>query len=204
MDASALADDIVNMTGINVGLRWMSIDTGAKGKVEKKDKIFALHLEVARKDKRTAIKAFLALYGKSNNDPAEMPLYLRLRFITPRVDATSHNTITKLKRFRERLKKFLLKIGTYWRKSPTKQTLRELMMELQSTVYENTPIFFSVDLDWTKTNHMVSYLPVMKDEAVHTLHTLIPLLRYVIQNQEPSEDFEPLQEDELPEEGEQQ
>jgi hypothetical protein len=206
MDASALADDILNMTGINVGLRWMAINTGAKGKVEKKDKVFALHLEVARKDKRTAIKAFLELYGKSNHDPAELPLYLRLRFITPRADATSRNTITKLTRFRERQKNFLLKIGSApapsivhldWRKSPTKQTLRELMMELPSTVYENTPIFFSVDLDWTKTNHMVSYLPVMKDEAVHTLHTLIPLLRYVIKNQETSEDFEPLTEDEL-------
>jgi hypothetical protein len=206
MDAHALAEDILSMTGIHVGLRWMAIDTGAKGKVEKKDKIFALHLEVARKDKRTAIKAFLELYGKNHNDPAELPLYLRLRFITPRSEATSNNTITKLKRFRERQKNFLTKIGVApvpsivhldWRKSPTKQTLRELIMELPSTVYENTPIFFSVDLDWTKTNHMVTYLPVMVEEAVHTMHTLIPLLRYVIQNQVGSDDFEPLQVDEL-------
>ena len=206
MDAVALADDILQMTGIHVGLRWMAIDTGAKGRVDKADKIHALHLEVARKDKRSAIKAFLELYGKCNNDPAELPLYLRLRFIIPRADATSTHTITKLKRFRERQKNFLNKIGMTpvpsivhldWRKSPTAQTLRELMMELKSTVYENTPIFFSVDLDWTQTNHTVTYLPVMKDEATHTLHTLIPLLRYIIENQEETLDFKPLSRDDL-------
>ena len=85
-----------------------------------------------------------------------------------------------------------------WRKGETtQQTLQELMMELQSTVYENTPIFFSVDLDWTKTNHIVSFLPVMKEEAMHTLHTLIPLSRYIIESQEQSEDFTPLQIDDL-------
>ena len=206
MDATTLADDILQMTGIPVGLRWMAIDTGARGKVDKADKIFALHIEVARQDKRKAKKAFLDLYGKNNTDAAELPLYLRLRFITPRSEATSGSTITKLKRLRERQKNFLAKIETVsapalvhldWRKSDTQQTLRELMMELQSTVYENTPIFFSVDLDWTKTNHIVSFLPVMKEEAVHTLHTLIPLLRYTIQSQEGTEDFTPLSIDDL-------
>jgi hypothetical protein len=206
MDVTALAEDILQMTGIQVGLRWMAIDTGAKGKVEMKDKIFALHLEVRKRDKRNARKAFLALYGKTNSDAAELPLYLRLRFITPRREATSGATITKLKRFRERQKNFLTKICTSslntivhldWRKDLTKQTLRELMMELKSTVYENTPVFFSVDLDWNKTNHIVSYLPVMKEEAVHTLHTLIPQLRHVLADQEATTTFVPLTIDEL-------
>ena len=206
MDVNALTEDILQMTGIHVGLRWMAIDSGAKGKVPLSEKVFALHMEVARSDKRKAKKAFLALYGKQNNDSAELPLYLRLRFITPRSEATSGATITKLKRFRERQKNFLVKIGKSaapqivhldWRKQEKQQTLRELMMELKSNVYENTPIFFSVDLDWTKTNHIVSYLPMMKEEAVHTLNTLIPLLRFVIQNQESSEHFEPLVIDDL-------
>ena len=206
MDVTALAEDILQMTGIQVGLRWMAIDTGAKGKVELKDKIFALHLEVRKKDKQTARKAFLALYGKTNSDAVELPLYLRLRFLTPRREATSGATITKLKRFRERQKNFLNKICTSsttaivhldWRKDMTKQTLREMMMELKSTVYENTSIFFSVDLDWNKTNHIVSYLPVMKEEAVHTLHTLIPQLRYVLAQQESTSTFVPLTTDDL-------
>ena len=206
MDIPALVDDIVQMTGIQVGLRWMAIDTGARGKVELKDKVFALHVEVTKKDKRKAKKAFLELYGKNTTDPAELPLYLRLRFIIPKSEATSSNTITKLKRFRERQKNFLLKICTSpsssivhldWRKHENQQTLRELMMELKSRVYDDTPIFFSVDLDWTKTSHVVSYLPVMTEEATHTLHTLIPLLRYVITQQESSEHFEPLSVDDL-------
>jgi hypothetical protein len=188
MDADALKEDILQMTGVEVGLRWMAIDTGAKGKVEKKDKIFALHLEVASKDRRKAKKFFLELYGKSNNNPAELPLYLRLRFITPNSEATSTNTITKLKRFRERQKEFLKKIGTSttasivhldWRIND-KLTLRDMIMEIKSSVYENTPVFFAIDQDWTKTNFIVSYLPVMREEAVHTLHTLIPQLRHTI------------------------
>ena len=208
MDATILAEDILQMTGIPIGLRWMTIDTGARGKVDKADKVFALHIEVARRqDKRKAKKAFLDMYGKNNTDAAELPLYLRLRFITPNTKATSGTTITKLKRLRECQKHFLDKIGMVpapslvhldWRKGETtQQTLQELMMELQSTVYENTPIFFSVDLDWTKTNHIISFLPVMKEEAVHTLHALIPLLRYIIENQEPSDDFQPLHIDDL-------
>ena len=206
MDVNALTEDILQMTGIRVGLRWMAIDSGAKGKVPLSEKVFALHLEVARSDKRKAKKAFLDLYGKTVTDSAELPLYLRLRFITPRSEATSGATITKLKRLRERQKNFLVKIGKAaapqivhldWRKQEQQQTLRELMMELQSNVYDNTSIFFSVDLDWTKTNHIVTYLPMMKEEAIHTLNTLIPLLRYVIQNQETSEHFEPLTIDDL-------
>ena len=179
MDATTLAEDILQMIGIPVGLRWMAIDTGAWGKVDKADKVFTLHIEVTRQDKRKTKKKILDMYGKNNTEAAELPLYLRLWFITPRSEATSGTTITKLKRLRERQKNFLAKISTVsapslvhldWKKGQTQQTLRELIMELQSTVYENTPIFFSVDLDWTKNNHIVSFLPVMKEEAVHTLH----------------------------------
>jgi hypothetical protein len=51
-----------------------------------------------------------------------------------------------LKRLRERQKNFLVKIGKAaapqivhldWRKQEQQQTLRELMMELQSNVYDN-------------------------------------------------------------------
>jgi hypothetical protein len=54
MDAMTLAEDILQMTDILVGLRWMAIDTEARGKVDKADKVFVLHIEVARQDKRKA------------------------------------------------------------------------------------------------------------------------------------------------------
>ena len=62
MDIDVLKEDILQMSGMAVGLRWMAIDTGAKGQVNKLDKIFALHIEVARKDKRKAKKMFLDFY----------------------------------------------------------------------------------------------------------------------------------------------
>ena len=48
IDAGALAEELLEQEGINIGLRWMTINTGVKGVIPKDHKVNALHVEAEK------------------------------------------------------------------------------------------------------------------------------------------------------------
>ena len=65
MDAGALADELSEMIGFNVGLRWKTIDTGARGKIPSDKKSRALVVEVATETRFTNQCALLEFYSRN-------------------------------------------------------------------------------------------------------------------------------------------
>ena len=185
MDAGALAEELFDTHGIEVGLRWKVIDQGLKGKIPSDQRISALHVEASLAKKSATIKALLSLYGRSTKE--QKPNGIKFRFVTLRSSATSRASITKLDRLRIRQKKFLQKIcqSSSWdivhldrSLRDNTPTLRQLIMTLTSSEYEKVSTFHSVDLDYNGDGFVFTYLPELRTEAESSIQTLFPLLRH--------------------------
>ena len=187
MDAGALAEELFDQYGIEIGFRWKIINQGVKGKLPAEQRISALHVEAKLEKKSSTIKALLELYGRTNSKNIIKPNGVKFRFVTLRSSATSRSSITKLTRLRTRQKKFLSKIcqSSSWdivfldhtiRK--TTPTLRNLIMNLKSTEYEDVHLFHSVDLDYNGDGFVFTYLPELKAESESAIQTLFPLIRH--------------------------
>ena len=81
MDAGALADEISEMLGFNVGLRWKTIDTGARGKIPSDKKSRALVVEVATETRFTNQRALLEFYSRNKKNINEYPNSICLCFV---------------------------------------------------------------------------------------------------------------------------
>ena len=214
IDAGALAEDLYDKFEVQVGLRWMTIDTGTKGKIPFEKKVFALHVEAIKKEKNTVKKALLQLYGRSSwITSQDLPNGIRLRFVTPRKEATSTHAITKLDRLRQRQKGFLNTVERSetnwdiihldWRLRDETPTLREMIMNLKSSTHD-TKLFLSVDLDQQKSGFIFQYLPEVKEEARSMTRTLYTFLLWELNvkreedyDSDDADDIEPLKEEEL-------
>ena len=214
IDAGALAEDLYDKFELQVGLRWMVIDTGTKGKIPNDKKVYALHVEAIKQEKNTVKKALLQLYSRSSwITSQDLPNGIRLRFVTPRREATSTHSITKLDRLRQRQKGFLNAVEQSesnwdilhldWRLRDETPTLREMIMGIKSNTHD-TKLFLSVDLDWQKSGFIFQYLPEVKEEARSMTRTLYPFLLWELNERRTSDydstdsnDIEPLREDEL-------
>ena len=214
IDAGALAEDLYDKFEIQVGLRWMTIDAGTKGKMPNDKKVFALHVEAIRSEKNTVKKALLKLYSRTSwANSNDLPNGVRLRFVTLRREATSTHSITKLDRLRHRQKGFLAAtirsepnwdiLHLDWRLRDKTPTLREMIMNIKSATHETT-LFLSVDLDWMKSGFVFQYLPELQEEAASMTRTLYPYLLWELDklredDYDPDDeyDIEPLRADEL-------
>jgi hypothetical protein len=187
MDAGALAEEIFDLYGIEVGLRWKVISQGLKGKIPADQRTSALHVEASLENKASTIKALLHLYGRKTTENSSKPNGVNFRFVTLRSSATSRASITKLDRLRVRQKRFLTKIcqSSSWDivhldhtiRRNTK-SLRHHIMSLKSLEYESVSIFHSVDLDYNGDGFVFTYLPEIKSEAESAMQTLFPLIRH--------------------------
>ena len=187
MDAGALAEEIFDLYGIEVGLRWKVINQGLKGKIPAEQRISALHVEASLENKSKTIKALLELYGRTTTKNSIKPNGVNFRFVTLRSSATSRSSTNKLDRLRTRQKKFLSKIcqSSSWDimqldhiiKEGT-PSLRNLIMDLKSTEYEEVSTFHSVDLDYNGDGFVFTYLPEIRAEAEAAIQTLFPLIRH--------------------------
>ena len=187
MDGGALADEISDMLGVNVGLRWKMINLGTKGKVSEDKKVSAMAIEVDTKYKWQAQKKFIQFYGKEIQRPDYYPNGIRLRFIKAKKDAINAKERAKLDKLRERQKAFLstIKATQTWdivqldySAEIGQPTLRQMIMEVTSEQYPGTPLFHSVDLDWRGDGHVFEYSPKMQDEAECMVNYLQPYLEY--------------------------
>ena len=188
MDAGALAEEIYDMYGIEIGLRWRVIDQGLKGKIPNEQRVSALHVESSLEHKAQVTKALLSIYGrKMVPDNEKIPNGINFRFVTLRSSATSKASVTKLDKLRVRQKKFLSNIckTSSWDivhldhviKDNT-CSLRTYIMSLTSTEYEGIPLFHSVDLDYNGDGFVFTYLPELQAESESAIHTLLPRIRH--------------------------
>jgi hypothetical protein len=66
MDAGALVDEIADLVGVQIGLRWKVIDVGAKGKLPESQMIRALNVEVDSKYQWESQRKLINYFGKKN------------------------------------------------------------------------------------------------------------------------------------------
>ena len=72
MDAGVLADKIMDVIGVNIGLRWKVINSGSK-KIAKDNMIRALSVEVSSKVKTKCTARLLCLYSRRMKPVHEYP-----------------------------------------------------------------------------------------------------------------------------------
>ena len=186
MDAGAMADEIADLVGVQVGLRWKVIDINVKGKIPDSQKVNALVVEVETEYRWDAQQQLIQYFGKHRKDICEYPNGVRVRFVKNRRDALNASERGKLDRLRSRQQLFLSKIQShetwdilqldYNSGPPGSPTLRQMIMGL--TINDNTPLFHSVDLDWKGVGYVFQFSPDLKAQAECTIHTLLPLLQH--------------------------
>ena len=92
MDAGALADEILEVVGVPVGLCWKMIDNGKKD-VPKSQKLNALVVEVESSKRYTYQKELTSFYSRTTRPIEEYPNGIRMRFVKTYADTI--NTIEK-------------------------------------------------------------------------------------------------------------
>jgi hypothetical protein len=185
MDAGALVDEISDLVGVKVGLRWKIIDVGAKGKLPESQRIRALNVEVNSKYRWDAQRKLIEYFGRNLKDLTEYPNGIRLRFVKNKKDAINAIEKGKIDRLRARQNSFLQNIisSVSWdivqldySPKPSQPTLRQMIMSIKSK--DDVPLFHCVDLDWRGDGFVFQYSPVVKVEAECTINTLLPLLKH--------------------------
>ena len=184
MDTGALADEITDTIGINVGLRWKVISNGQK-KMNKDNMVRALSIEISAKHKWQGQQKLLKLYSRAIKRPEEYPNGVRLRFVKLKTSSVNKIETSKLDKLRDRQKKFLASICSsscneivhldYSINAGEIPTLRQMIMNLRS-INTQEPLFHCVDLDWRSEGFTFQFSPALKEEAETTINTLLPLL----------------------------
>jgi hypothetical protein len=186
MDAGALVDEISELIGLQVGLRWKIIDTGAKGKLPEEQRIQALNVEVDTSHRWDAQKKLATYYGRAMKNLTDYPNGIRLRFVKSKRDAINTVEKGKIERLRARQKAFLANIQSSvtwdivqldYSSHENTPTLRQMIMSL-TTIDGKIPLFHCVDLDWRGDGYTFQYSPQVKIEAECAIHTLLPLLQH--------------------------
>ena len=185
MDAGALADEVIDAIGCNIGLRWKVISTGSK-QISQDNMVRALAVECSAKLKWRCQNRLLKLYSRAMKAVKEYPNGIRLRFVKVKKSAVNSTEKSKMDKLRGRQKDFLNAIMTttideivqidYSPEAGKQPTLRQMIMELKSV--SNVPLFHCVDLDWRMEGFTFQYAPNLQEEVETTLHTLLPLLHH--------------------------
>ena len=186
MNAGAMADEIGDLVGVQVGLRWKVIDINVKGKIPDSQKVNALVVEVETEYRWESQQSLIKYFGRHRKDICKYPNGVRVRFVKNRRDALNASERGKLDRLRSHQQLFLSKIQSYetwdilqldYSSGPAgTHTLRQMIMGL--TVDEDTPLFHNVDLDWKGVGYVFQFSPELKAQAECTIHTLLPLLQH--------------------------
>jgi hypothetical protein len=197
MDAGALVDEIEDLIGLKVGLRWKIIDVGAKGKLPESQRVHALNVDVDSTHRWDAQRKLSTYFGKAMKDQEDYPNGIRLRFVKSKRDAINAVEKGKIERLRARQKSFLSKIlstDTWdivqldYATDDSTPTLRQMIMSLTSKD-DKVPLFHCVDLDWKGDGYTFQYSPSVRAEAECAVHTLYPLLQFKYPEQDIDDHF---------------
>jgi hypothetical protein len=185
MDAGALIDEIADLVGVKVGLRWQIIDIGAKGKLPENQMIRALNVEVNAKYKWDSQRKLINYFGKNIKELSAYSNGIRLRFVKNKKDGINAIEKGKIERLRARQQQFLKNIATIdtwdiiqldYSADLTQPTLCQMIMNMKSK--DDFPLFHCVDLDWRGEGYVFQFAPTVKIEAECTINTLLPILKY--------------------------
>lgn len=98
MDTEALADEISEMIGINVGLRFKGVNTGTQN-VKLQNLVKALVVETSSKCQWEVQAALLKLYSRQMKDPNMYPNGIRLQFVKMKKAGNNLVEISKMDKF---------------------------------------------------------------------------------------------------------
>ena len=201
MDAGALADEIKDLTGVAVGLRWKIIDLAIKGNIPDSKKVFALSVEVKTEESWSAQRKLLTYFGKKIRPVQELPNGIRLRFIKSMRNALNTREKGKIEVLIARQKAFLNTIVQsanwdiltldYSEEEGVQPTLRQMIMSLNTRDDKSVPLFHNVDLDWQGRGYIFEFSPKLRMEAECVIHTLLPTLQYFFPSTEVENNFTP-------------
>jgi hypothetical protein len=186
MDAGALVDEIQDLVGVKIGLRWKIIDVGVKGKLPESQRVRALNVEVDSKHRWESQRTLLKYFGRNIKKLTDYPNGIRLRFVKNKNDGINNIEKGKIEKLRARQKAFLATIVSKetwdmiqidYASAPNQPTLRQMIMELKSADVD-IPLFHCVDLDWSGNGYIFQFSPSVKVEAECTINTLLPLLKH--------------------------
>jgi hypothetical protein len=186
MDAGALVDEISELVGIQVGLRWKIIDIGAKGNLPESQRIRALNVEVNARNRWIAQRKLIIHFGRNPKGVESYPNGIRLRFVKSKKDAINPVEKGKIERLRARQKSFLQNIVSMatwdiiqldYSPDTSQPTLRQMIMDM-TTKEGNIPLFHCVDLDWRGEGFVFQCAPAVKIEAECTIQSLLPILSH--------------------------
>ena len=99
IDSGALADEVGDVIGVNVGLCWKGISNGTK-KLSKDNMVRALSIEVSAKKKWQTQTKRLQLYSRSINKPEYYPNCVRLCYVKSKTSNVNHIEKSKLDKLR--------------------------------------------------------------------------------------------------------
>ena len=190
MDAGALADEMSDILGMQVGLCWKVIDTVNKGKLSASQKVMSLTVEVEKSIRWESQRKFLKYFGRTPKKTSEYPNGIRLRFVKYKKDAITTLEKTRIDRLRTRQKHFLASIKKsqtwdieqldYANPDSDDLTLRQMIMDIKSVKFPSIPLFHCVDLNWQGNGYIFQYCPNMEEEAEVMMQILLPYLRYMV------------------------
>lgn len=198
MDAGALANKIADMVGINIGLRWKTIPTGAKN-ISEKTKVQDLCIEVSSRSKWTCQKDLLKLYSRTMKPVEAYPNGICMRFVKMKKDAINMKGKSKFDKLRERQKQFLAGIRTqvtydvcqldYSSRKGEIPTLRQMVMSITSKNDGETPLFHCVDMDWLQEGFTFQYSATVQEQAKTVINTLLPYLHHFFPDAKVEDNF---------------
>ena len=186
MDAGALADELSNIIGINVGLQYKGINTGTKT-AKSQSLVRAIVVEASAQQKWEVQAALLKLYSRQIKDSSEYPNGIRLRFVKMKKAGVNQIEKSKMEKLRQRQKAFLDTVTShtshdiiqldYSSKAGKEPTLRQMIMSIKS---KNTgfPLFHCVDMDWKREGFVFQFSSTLAEEAETTILTLLPTLEH--------------------------
>lgn len=199
-DAGALADEMNEIFGFEVGLRWKNINQGIRNIPDEKQ-VKALIVELDSTKKREQAKEIAQFYNRRNTNSDTLPNGVRMRFVKSIRDCINRVDEAKIAKLRGKQKRFTETVcNTYCfdieqidyagqnNDDDESYTLRQMIMNLKHST-KNVPLFINVDLDWKEEGHVFQYAPEFRQEAETTISTLIPIMRHLYPEQDTDEFF---------------
>ena len=187
MDAGALADELSDTIGINVGLRYKGINTGTKS-ANQHNIVRALVVEASAAFKWEVQAALLNLYSRKIKQPHEYLNGIRLRFVKMKKSGVNQVEKCKMEKLKQRQKEFLDTVTShpthdiiqidYSPKAGIEPTLRQMIMGVKSKA-SGYPLFHCIDMDWKREGFVFQFSSTLAEEAETAIITLLPLLEHL-------------------------
>lgn len=189
MSLQSLREEIKEITGVNVGLRWRVIMLPEKGKIAPENRVMAIHMEIDKLRYLVDYPPLHSLYRAQRT--TGFPLGVRMRLVPQADKANSRSTIFLMDNFRNFQKKFAMNVaslrttdivGVDAAISGTEVTLRNMIMKLKSSSDPDHSLVHSVDRAFRGQAYYFTYIKEFEEEV----RTAVPGLLLRFREQVPS------------------